>query len=85
MKFCQFMLISVKMAQPISFFFHQKMRNLYLGNYKKEGEKSLRVLTGDAKNEMLGPSGPPYTLKCISGPPLIHLSINVSNTTCIRY
>ena len=44
-------------------FFHQKMRKWYLGNYKKEGEKSLRVLTGSAKNEMLGPSGPPYALK----------------------
>ena len=39
------------------------MRNWYLGNYKKkEGEKSLCILTGDAKNEMLGPSGPPYAL-----------------------
>ena len=26
------------------FFFHQKMRDWYLGNYKKEGEKSLPVL-----------------------------------------
>ena len=25
------------------------MRNWYLNNYKKEGEKSLHVLTGDAK------------------------------------
>ena len=32
------MLISMKTAQPISNFFHQKMRNWYLGNYKKEGE-----------------------------------------------
>ena len=44
-------------------FFHQKMRYWYLGNYKKEGEKSLRVLTGGAKNEMLSPSGSPYALK----------------------
>ena len=29
-----------------------------MGIYKKEGEKSLRVETEDAKNEMLGPSGP---------------------------
>ena len=39
-------------------FFHQKMRNWYLGNYKKEGEKSLPILTGGAKNEILGPSRP---------------------------
>ena len=40
------------------------MRNRYLGNYQKEknAEKSLRVLTVDAKNEMLGPSGPPPLL-----------------------
>ena len=51
------------MALSISFFFfYQKMCNWYLGNYKKEGEKYLRVLTGDAKNEMLGPSGPPMHL-----------------------
>ena len=45
------------------------MRNWYLGIllYKKVGEKYSRVLTGDAKNEMLGlPSGPPY----------MHLSVN---------
>ena len=53
-----------KMAQPIWLFFHQKMRN-WLGNYKKkkkkkkEGEKSLRVWTGGAKNEMLSSSGYP--------------------------
>ena len=28
----------VKTTQPISFFFHQKMRIWYLDNYKKEGE-----------------------------------------------
>ena len=33
------------------------MRNSYLGNYKKEGEKHLHILTEDAKNEILGPSG----------------------------
>ena len=50
------MLISEKMAYSRYEFFpiHQKMRNWYLGNYKKkkkkrkrEGEKSLRVLTCD--------------------------------------
>ena len=50
------MLISVKIAQPISFFLP---KDAYLGNYKKEGEKYSRVLTGGAKNEMLGPSGSP--------------------------
>ena len=41
------------------------MRDRYLGNYRKEGE-SLRVLTGDAKNKMFGPSGLPF----------MHLSVN---------
>ena len=31
---------------------------------QKEGEKSSRVLTGDAKNEMLGPSVTPHALEC---------------------
>ena len=35
------------------------MRNWYLGNCKK-GENPLSVLTGGAKNEIMGPSGPPY-------------------------
>ena len=41
------------------FFFHQKMRNRQLGNTEKERKKSFRVLTGDAKNENMGPNGPP--------------------------
>ena len=49
------MLISVKMGQSISFFFYQKMRNWYLGNYKKEGEKSLRVLTQKTKQKQKQP------------------------------
>ena len=62
---CSFMLNSgVKIALPISVFFHQKMRNQYLRNDQKREEKSFRVLKGDSKNEMLGPSGPPYALKC---------------------
>ena len=32
------------------------MRNWYLGNLKKNSEKYLRVLTGDSKNEILGPT-----------------------------
>ena len=54
------------MAQPISVPFHQNMRNWCLGNYKKEGEKSLRDLIGDAKNDMLGPSDPlvHWSVKC---------------------
>ena len=47
-------------------FFHQKVRNWYWGNYKKEGEKSLPVKKGGVKNEIMGPSGPP----------LMHLSVN---------
>ena len=47
------MLISVKVAQPISFFFYQRMRSYwYLDNYKKEGEKALLALTGDSRNKM---------------------------------
>ena len=42
------------------------MGNWYLGNYKKEGDKSLPVKTGGAKNEIMGPSGPPYALTSIS-------------------
>ena len=36
-------------------FFHQKMRNW---------EKSLPVKQEVQKTKMLGPSGPPYVLKC---------------------
>ena len=32
------------MAQPIWIFFHQKMRNWYLGNYKKRGSKIFTLL-----------------------------------------
>ena len=49
------------MAQPMWTFFHQKMRNWYLGIYKKGGKKPLRVLTEGAKNEIMGPSGPPLS------------------------
>ena len=46
-------------------FFHQKMRNWYLGNYKK-GEKSL---PGGAKNQPCEKQNveskcAPYALKC---------------------
>ena len=38
------------------------MRNWYLGNYKKV---SKNILTKDAKNEILGPSGVPlHIYKC---------------------
>ena len=50
----------LKTAQPISFFFHQKMRIWYLENYKKDYENFLRVLTRDVKNEILEPTGSPY-------------------------
>ena len=42
------------------------MRNLYLGNYKNEGVKSLHVLTKDAKNKIFGPTGPPHVYKCLN-------------------
>ena len=41
------------------FFSHQKMRIWYLDSSKKEGENFLRVLVGDAKNEISGPTAPP--------------------------
>ena len=53
------MLIKVETAQPISIFLNQKV--------SKEGEKYLRILTGDLKNEMLAPSGTP-----------IHLSVKIA-------
>ena len=55
---CSLMQIIVKMALPISLFFLQKMRYRYLGNY----QKIFSVLT-NAKNEKLGPSGPPLMQK----------------------
>ena len=48
------MLISMKMAQPISSFSSPSL--LYVGNYEKRAEKSLRVLR-EQKHEMLCPSG----------------------------
>ena len=55
------MLINIKKDAIDMIFFHQNMRNWYLGNYKKEGI-FLPVWTGGAKNEIKGPSGPPlYT------------------------
>ena len=39
-------------------FFHPNKRNWYFGNYEKDWEKYLRVLTGDAKNKMLVQVGP---------------------------
>ena len=36
------MLINVKMAQPISFFFDQKKRNWYIGNYEKKKKKKKK-------------------------------------------
>ena len=43
----------------IYIFFQKKMHNQQLGNYKKkERTKSKRFLTGNAKNEIIGSSGP---------------------------
>ena len=59
------MLISVKMA--ISNFLSPKDAKLIVRQLpKKSGKKSLRVLTGDVKNEIMGPRGPP----------LMHLSVD---------
>ena len=56
------------MAQPISIFSHQKMRNQYLDFYKKRVEKFLRVLSGGAKNECWVQ---------VDTPPLMHLSVTL--------
>ena len=40
------------------------MRKRYLRTNEKRAEKSLRVLTGATKYEMLDPSGPTYALAC---------------------
>ena len=41
---------------------HQKMRNRQLP--KKSGKQSLHVTTEEARNEIMGLSGPPYARKC---------------------
>ena len=56
---CPLMLISVKMARPISFFSPKDAQPMVTKTYQKRAGKSLRILTGDAKNEIMGPSGPP--------------------------
>ena len=53
-------------AADIKFFFTKRCVTDSQAITKKERKKSLRVLTGDAKNEIMGPSGPP---------PLMHLSV----------
>ena len=53
------MLISMKTAQPIWFFFTKKCVTDIEAITKKEGEKSLPVSKGGAKNKIMGPSGPP--------------------------
>ena len=55
------MLISVKM---VHFFFTKGCVSDSKAITTKEPKKSLRVLTGDAKNKIMGPSGPPYARKC---------------------
>ena len=62
------MLISVKMTRRIYIFFFA--RRCVTDSYaitKKERKKSLRVLAGGAKIEIMGPSGTP----------LIHLSVKM--------
>ena len=60
------MLIRVKTAQPIQLF-SPKDAYLILRQLRKKWQKYLRVLTGEAKNKILGPSEqppPPAHLKC---------------------
>ena len=78
-RFAISILIIVKTAQTILFLFSpKKMRNGYLGNWKnnnnnnnnnkiklKKKRKYFRVLTGDARNDMLGSGGYPYALKSV--------------------
>ena len=61
--------------------FHQKMRNWYLGKFKKEG-KTLPVLTRGAKNEMFGPSGPHMHLSVKTK---INYSRNIYALTLLSY
>ena len=51
-------------AGDVNFFFHQKMRNWYLGNYKKDGEKSLPFKQEARKSKSWVQVDPPYALKC---------------------
>ena len=67
------MLISVKMAPPISIFYYQKMRYQYLNNYQKE-RKNARF-NKRRKNQMLGPSGPLLCPQVLNG--FIFLMINM--------
>ena len=54
--------IYLKKAQPISFF-SPKDAYLIFTQLQKEDEIFLRILTGEAKNEVLQ-LDPPYALKC---------------------
>ena len=49
-------------TSEVSVYLLHKTNNV--GNSKKERKFSLRVITEDAKNKMLGPSGSPHALKC---------------------
>lgn len=86
------MLISVKTTQPILIFLSTKeAQQLFRQLQKRIVEKYVCVLTGDAKNEILGPSGPPlpYALSVKEGAlgddPLgsdvtsVHISPNIVN------
>ena len=48
------------------FIFTKKMRNWYLSNYEKKGEKHLRLLRGDANNEKAGSKWTPLSDKKVS-------------------
>ena len=57
------MLISTKPTSPMSFFFHQKKRNL--GNYKTISQKYSGVKMREPKNQMLGTMVPPLCSKVV--------------------
>ena len=53
------------MALPMSFFFTKRCVTNSWAITKKERKKSLRVLAADAKNKIMGPSGPPLCTKVL--------------------
>ena len=58
------MLISAKATKPISFFFHEKMRNRYLGNNKNTQFEVLKWQS--RKTKCWVPFNPsPYAVKCL--------------------
>ena len=65
------MLISPKTTRPISIFFHEHVRNRYLGKTPKIlSPKFCDVKMPEPKNKMLGTMVPRYTLKLLKSVPV---------------